>query len=102
MLVTVVKSAVIADCSDVVVVFQCFELARHQVESGYSFRAKQVEITVAIARDMHHIVAEKAFRITAFIGINAQMITVIAVQSHACGNPDVAISIGIKAVYRDL
>ena len=102
MLVTVVKSAVIADCSDVVVVFQCFELARHQLESDYSFLAKQVEITFAIARAIHHIVAEKAFRVTAFIGIHAQMITVIAVQSHACGDPDVAISVGIKAIYRDL
>jgi hypothetical protein len=62
---------------------------------GDSFSTKQIEKAVAIARDLFHIVAEKAVFVAPFIGIYAQLITVIAVQSHASCNPNVSISVGI-------
>jgi hypothetical protein len=46
---------------------------------GDSFSTKQIEKAVAIARDLFHIVAEKAVFVAPFIGIYAQLITVIAV-----------------------
>ena len=51
---------------------------------------------------MGHIVAEKTVGIAGFIGIYADRITVVAVQSHTGGNPNDPISVGIKTVCRDL
>ncbi len=94
-------SALIVDGSHVGV-DEGVEAARAQVHACQSAGTLQVEMAVTVAHDALYGIAEKRVGAVGVIDVGCHPVAAVAVESHARGNPDLALFVGIDTAHREV